>query len=231
MSTDRLLYTWKSSIYSYIQYNDSRVLYYLNKFNIFKINIFTNNIFIIIILFYFTFTLEIFATHRSGHTIISFRKRLHRVDVLTIYVPLPYISSLCTILQQLTVVVLCDYLFSFFFSFLFSPLFLFCCLFFIPSIYCFNLNDCIPMSPSDDMPTFGRLSLCAGHYSRQTNTNPSSVSTVERPIYSCISILLYECIYKSIYRRTDLWWFFFDKIIEKNSLELVKLKLKLLTLS
>lgn len=46
----------------------------------------------------------------------------------------------------------------FFFILIFLSFSIFC-LFFIPSIYCFNLNDCIPMSPSDDMPTFGRLSL------------------------------------------------------------------------
>lgn len=51
-------------------------------------------------------------------------------------------------------------------------------LFFIPSVCCFNSSDCIPMSPSDGHDhVWSSLSLSVHlpFYSRQTNTEPSSV--------------------------------------------------------
>lgn len=62
-----------------------------------------------------------------------------------------------------------------FFFILIFPSFSIFCLFFIPSIYCFNLNDCIPMSPSDDMPTFGRLSPLAITLIKPTLTHHPSI--------------------------------------------------------
>jgi len=62
-----------------------------------------------------------------------------------------------------------------FFFILIFPSFSIFYLFFIPSIYCFNLNDCIPMSPSDDMPTFGRLSPLAITLIKPTLTHHPSI--------------------------------------------------------